>query len=269
MATKAAIKKATSTGRRAPVKKAAPKKNLPAGRQAVSENATQKKAVQKKSGPAGRKAASKKDYAATYNQYKFFEGQQYTGMQVGRSHKWYYDKGEWHDTKITPDLWEISYAVTKRRAGKAPEGSGVPVGTEYHWYILSHQVVKKLDADDYSTEMTGIKYKVAHKRAGKEKWSATAATQRKRVVKLLKEMIAQLEMEPVPLAFDYNGKTYTGEGVPVLKTCGVDGCLELEITLNNEYLGILHHLKSGWKMQQVKDKKFIKAIGEAVYLQYK
>lgn len=41
--------------------------------------------------------------------------------------------------KLTPDKWEFIYAVNKRRAGQAPEGSGVPVGTEYHWYILAHQ----------------------------------------------------------------------------------------------------------------------------------
>ncbi|MGI0043541.1 MAG: hypothetical protein ACRD47_07500 [Nitrososphaeraceae archaeon] len=27
--------------------------------------------------------------------------------------------------------------MDKRRAGNAPEGSGVPVGTEYHWYIVA------------------------------------------------------------------------------------------------------------------------------------
>src|ERR1700746_4001534 len=81
---------------------------------AVSKNKKQKEA--------------KKDLAASYNEFKDFEGQQYMGMKVGRSHKWNYDKGEWKETKITPDLWEISYAVTKRRAGHGPEGSGVPVG---------------------------------------------------------------------------------------------------------------------------------------------
>jgi hypothetical protein len=100
------------------------------------------------------KKAAKKDIAASYNQYKFFEGQQYTGMKIGRSHKWYYDKGEWKDHKITPDLWEIEYQVKKRRAGKAPEGSGVPIGTEYHWYILAHQHVRKLDANSHSTTLT-------------------------------------------------------------------------------------------------------------------
>jgi hypothetical protein len=26
-------------------------------------------------------------------------------------------------------------------------GSGAPIGTEYHWYILAHQNVRKLDAN--------------------------------------------------------------------------------------------------------------------------
>jgi len=112
------------------------------------------------------------------NEFKRFEGKQYTRMKVG-SHKWYYDKEEWKEKKITPDKWEFNYAVTKRRAGHAPEGSGVPVGTEYNWYILAHQNVTKLDANNYSTSMTGLEYKLAHKRAEKEKWNITDDAQRK------------------------------------------------------------------------------------------
>jgi hypothetical protein len=114
-------------------------------------------------------------------------------MKVGRSHKWYYDKGEWKEKKITPDKWEFTYAVNKRRSGRAPEGSGVPVGTEYHWYILAHQNVRKLDANNYTTSMTGMKYKLAHKRADKEKWSATDNAQRKRLIQALQESISQLQ----------------------------------------------------------------------------
>jgi hypothetical protein len=135
----------------------------------------------------------KKDISKTYNKYKDFEGKQYTGMKVGRSHKWYYDKGEWKEKKITPDRWEFTYAVNKRRSGRAPEGSGVPVGTEYHWYILAHQNVRKLDANNYTTSMTGTKYKLAHKRADKEKWSATDNAQRKRLIQALQESISQLQ----------------------------------------------------------------------------
>jgi hypothetical protein len=83
----------------------------------------------------------KSELAVSYNEFKEYEGQRYTGMKIGRSHTWYYDQGEWKETKITPDLWRIGYAVAKRRAGRAPEGSGVPIGTEYHWYVLAHQHV--------------------------------------------------------------------------------------------------------------------------------
>src|SRR5437773_3046666 len=174
----------------------------------ATKNSTKKKPAKSSMLSVNKKGRlKKKDIAASYNQYKEFEGKQYTGMKVGRSHKWNYDAGVWREKKVTPDLWEISYAVTKRRAGRAPEGSGVPVGTEYHWYILAHQNVKKLNANDYSTVLSGLKYKLAHKRADKDKWSATAKTQRKHLIKLLQEMIAQLEKEPVPLQLEYDGKT--------------------------------------------------------------
>jgi hypothetical protein len=139
----------------------------------------------------------KKDISKNYNEYKEFEGRKYTGMKVGRSHKWYYDKGEWKEKKITPDKWEFTYAVNKKRAGQAPEGSGVPVGTEYNWYILAHQNVRKLDANSYTTSMTGLKYKLAHRRAEKEKWNATYNTQRKRLIQILQELVDQLKKEMV------------------------------------------------------------------------
>jgi hypothetical protein len=150
-----------------------------------------------------RKKGSDPVFSKTYNELKEFEGKQYTGMKVGRSHKWYYDKGEWKEKKITPDKWEFAYEVTKRRAGNAPEGSGVPVGTEYHWYIIADQTVKKLDANNYTTSMTGIKYKLAHKRAEKEKWSADDSAQRKQLIHILQEMIGELshtKTEPLLLS---------------------------------------------------------------------
>ena len=52
-------------------------------------------------------------------------------------------KGEWKEKKVSPDKWKFSYHVPKRRAGYAPEGSGVPVGTGYNWYILADQVVRR------------------------------------------------------------------------------------------------------------------------------
>lgn len=210
---------------------------------------------------------ARKDLSAGYNRYKKYGKTQYTGVQIGRGHHWHYDEGDWKETKITPDLWEISYAVTKRRVGHAPENSGVPVGTEYQWYIISHQHVKKLNANDYSTEMTGLKFKLAHKRADKDAWSTKAPTQRKHLVEFLKDIIAQLEKEPIPLEFEYGGKTYKGEGVPVISTCTADICYEVDITLNDENIGIIRCAKSGWKMDRI-EQGLVDAIGNEIFLYF-
>ncbi|HVY75619.1 MAG TPA: hypothetical protein VG890_12350 [Puia sp.] len=226
----------------------------------ISKSISRKKPLAKRA----KKRTVSKDIAASYNELKTFEGKAYSGMKIGRSHHWHYDAGDWKETKITPDLWEISYAVTKRRVGHAPEGSGVPVGTGYHWYILAHQNVFKLNANDYSTVMSGLKYKVAHKRAAKNKWSSTAPTQRKHLARFLKEMANLLEKEPIPVEFDYNNQAYQGEAVPVPETCSDGLCEEFDITLNDEHFGIIRRMKSGWKMDGQEDKKLIQAIGNAL-----
>jgi hypothetical protein len=141
------------------------------------------------------KSDKNKNTISIYNEYKEFQGRKYTGMKVGRSHKWYYDKGEWKEKKVTPDQWDFNFSVDKKRAGQAPEGSGVPVGTEYHWYILAHQNVKKVDANRYTTSMTGIKYKLAHRRAERENWNITEEAQKKRLIQILENLTVQLKGE--------------------------------------------------------------------------
>jgi len=44
----------------------------------------------KKPGPAKRPrtAATKSDPAVSYDEFKEYEGRRYTGMKIGRSHKW-------------------------------------------------------------------------------------------------------------------------------------------------------------------------------------
>jgi len=142
----------------------------------------------------------KNDISRSYNEFKEFEGKKYSGMRVGGSHIWYYDKGEWKEKKIAPDKWEFSYVVTKRRAWHAPEGSGVPVDTEYHWYILADQNVRKIDANSYTTSMTGLKYKLAHKRTERERWNITDNAQRERLIQILQETIVQLKNEMIMTA---------------------------------------------------------------------
>jgi len=133
----------------------------------------------------------KRAYVASgggYNALKTFNGQVYSGMAVGGSHTWNYDQGIWTETKEEPDLWEIDYKATKKRARTAPQGSGAPVGTQYHWLIVAHQYVEKVDANTYETHLSGSKYKLAHKTASSTAWSIpTVKAQREREVELLED----------------------------------------------------------------------------------
>jgi hypothetical protein len=152
----------------------------------------------------GKEHKIKNSISAAYNDYKEFEGRKYTGMRVGGAHHWYYEKGEWKESKVAPDQWEFTYATNKRRAWNAPEGSGVPVGTEYHWYILAHQNVRKLDANIYTTLMDGLKYKLAHKRVGINRWSLIENAQREQLIKILEGYVVQLKREMVEEAATEN-----------------------------------------------------------------
>lgn len=233
---------------------------------------TPKKKVTKKTAKVA-KTAAKTTGSNGYDAFKSYEGQQYTGMQVGRSHKWYYDQGIWKERKITPDKWELTYSVTKRRAGKAPEGSGVPVGTGYHWFILAHQFVHKLNANDYSTGMVGLKLKLAHKRADKGKWNISEPTKRKHLIQMLKEFIKELEADPrksevVPLQFEFKNKTYDGYAVPMIESCEKGICNELDVTLNDEHMGIIRCTKNGWRMTDIKPQALVNTIGEEILLWY-
>lgn len=218
--------------------------------------------------------AKKKDLSESYEKFKEFKGKQYTGMAVGRTHHWYYDKADWKEKKITPEKWEFAYSTMKRRTGHAPEGSGVPVGTGYHWFILAHQFVEKQNANDYTTQMTGLKLKLSHKRADKSKWSASTNAQKKNLVAALKEIIADLEKEPeqvapIALDFEHKGKNYTGFGVPLLTSCKNGICNELDITLNKKHMGIIRFRDGKWKITEAKSQSLANAIGAAIEQQYR
>ncbi|EED12818.1 conserved hypothetical protein [Talaromyces stipitatus ATCC 10500] len=136
-----------------------------------------------------------------YNALKTFRGQVYSGMAIGGSHKWNYDQGVWKETKVEPDRWEIDYNATKRRARKAPKGSGVPVGTEYHWFIIAHQYVVKQDDNTYETHLVGSKYKLAHKSISATAWSVpTVKAQRERETDILEDAKRRVQGLPPVLA---------------------------------------------------------------------
>lgn len=147
-----------------------------------------------------------------YNKFKEHKGKRYSGMKIGGTHKWYYDQGVWKERKKTPEEWDIFYQTPKRRAGRAPEKSGAPVGTGYNWLIVAHQRVDKLDANTYMTYLEGKKFKVSHLRAEKGKWNVTEKTQRKKVVEFLEKVISDIkesdENEEIPYTVNEEERIY-------------------------------------------------------------
>ena len=140
------------------------------------------------------------NWSMAYDDLKEFEGETYTGVAVGGEHTWLYPNGLWRETKVAPDRWDFTFSSLKERERSAPPGSGVPVGTQYHWYILAHQRVRKIDADSYTTLMSGVKYKIAHKRPHWRKWSSEYPEQPSETEKLiyvLEETLASLP-KPAP-----------------------------------------------------------------------
>lgn len=135
-----------------------------------------------------------------YDDLKNHEGRWYTGMSVGSAHMWRYPDGRWKEVKVAPDRWEFTFEARKERNREAPPESGATIGAQYHWYLLAHQRVRKVDADAYATRMTGVKYKVAHKRPHWRKWSCQYPDQpseRERVAAILEATLARLRKEDV------------------------------------------------------------------------
>jgi hypothetical protein len=134
-----------------------------------------------------------------YDDTKESQGEPYTGMAVGGRHVWRYTNAVWREVKVTPEEWEFTLTSTKERDRAAPDGSGAALDTQYHWYLLAHQFVRKIDADRYATFMSGLKYKIAHKRPAWRAWSTgydAEGTERDRVVAILENTIDRIRRRP-------------------------------------------------------------------------
>jgi hypothetical protein len=126
---------------------------------------------------------------------KEFRGRKYMGMPVGGRHVWNYPDGTWKEEKVSPDAWVFSFESLKKRTRAAPERSGAPLSTEYHWYILADQRVRKVDKDSYETLMEGVKHKLSHKRPYWRKWSSQYEdnpSDGQRVITILEDMLKKL-----------------------------------------------------------------------------
>lgn len=136
-----------------------------------------------------------------YDRLKEFKGRKYTGMAVGGRHTWIYPNGLWKERKVAPDRWEFTLSAVKERETEAPDGSGAPIDTRFHWYILAHQRVRKIDSNAYSTFMSGVKYKLAHKRADRDRWNTEygrGPSERENLITILEEALAKLKRKGPP-----------------------------------------------------------------------
>jgi hypothetical protein len=77
-------------------------------------------------------------------------------------------------------------------------------------------------------------------------------------------MIDSLQQEPLNFEFEYKGATVKGEAMAIPQTCHEGVCFEYDVFINNRHLGIIKRRKSGWKMDNAQDEKFINAIGKAI-----
>lgn len=134
----------------------------------------------------------------SFNDLKTFEGKPYSGMSIGSSHLWDYPNGTWEETKLAPDKWQFVFKSIKSRKVAAPENSGVPLNTGYHWFIMADQRVMKTTKDVYQTIMEGAKFKMGHRRPYWKNWSYAYPGQlsyRQRLIQILKETLLKLEQE--------------------------------------------------------------------------
>ena len=130
-----------------------------------------------------------------YDDLKKFNGRKYMGMPIGGKHVWNYPNGTWKEEKVDPDCWVFTFESMKQRRKEAPMNSGAPINTEYHWYILADQRVRKVDKDMYETVMQGVKHKLSHKRPYWRKWSSeyqNNISNRDRLIVILEETLKQL-----------------------------------------------------------------------------
>ena len=121
----------------------------------------------------------------------------YSGMKVGGRHRWTYPDGSWEERKVTPDQWTFSFQSRKLRRNRAPAGSGAKVGTKYHWFILAHQHVQKLDANSYETVMQGTKHLIAYQKP-EGRWSTSLkgkGTQRQKLIRILEAVVEDLKRQ--------------------------------------------------------------------------
>lgn len=134
-----------------------------------------------------------------YGEEKESGGLRYRGMRVGGVHRWTYPDGKWTERKVTPQRWDVAFTSRKVRRNKAPDNSGAEVGSGYHWLVVAHQWVGKMDDNTYATHLEGTKHLLAFRKAGWQGWTTQQrghTSARLRAIMALEELVAELRDRP-------------------------------------------------------------------------
>ncbi|MHA1379141.1 MAG: hypothetical protein ACTSRG_12235 [Candidatus Helarchaeota archaeon] len=140
------------------------------------------------------KSSNKKNY----DDIKEHNGQKYSGMKVGGKHIWDYKQGIWKEIKISPNKWKIEFTCNKYRKTPAPPETGAPIKTGFHWYIIADQKAVKINENMYETIMSGIKFKIGHKRPNWKQFSYNYSHNESYedvVIKILEETLEKLKLK--------------------------------------------------------------------------
>lgn len=132
-----------------------------------------------------------------YREAKAYGSASYHGMKVGGLHHWTYPDGDWTERKVAPDQWELNFTSLKRRKDWAPAGSGADIGSGYHWLVVAHQWVEKLDANTYATQMEGRKLLLSFRKPEWPVWNTQLRKSKRgakeRTIAALQAMIRAVE----------------------------------------------------------------------------
>ncbi len=148
-----------------------------------------------------------------YDTLKKHNDEFYTGMEVGGSHSWTYNDGQWNETKMAPNRWTFNYNSLKARTHVAPSNTGANIQTKYHWYIIADQIATKIDSNSYMTTMKGVKFKVGHKRPNWKMWSYNFPKQesyKERVTTILETILKKNYCKQKRITDYNNNKTQEG-----------------------------------------------------------
>ena len=131
-----------------------------------------------------------------YNTLKIHDKKIYTGMRVGGSHHWNYNKWQWIETKLAPNKWKFTFDTLKTRNHPAPKNTGANIKTKFHWYIIADQIATKVDENSYMTSMKGVKFKLGHKRPYWRTFSYNYPNQisyKQRIIHILEDILKELK----------------------------------------------------------------------------